>query len=298
MMKEAFFPSFVSPGREVAWEGQTVNPEVQVTVVIGKVKSIDENGDNSKITVSSAPAKFDFHGLTNTSETIVKVLKEAQERDHTLVVRFEKKRRAKIDPTKTIAELAPTMDLGRQNVINTCVGVYNVNTEQWILSDEAQTSPNDDPTSILLGIQKAQVSTDGFFDAPVDEAPVQRVPRSQANDRANHLLSMFVFLKEKVAEQGFELDDTKVRFFSKNLLNLVDTLQMSLFGLNAPNYTDYSHTRARFLLFSYVDANPITEVTLTNKEAYTEWNKAFISYNRELWAWAIKDSQPTEGGEE
>lgn len=289
-LKEWRVGQFTGLGREVDHEGGKVRPEVAVSIASGKVSNIDlKNADNANITFNVTGAKYGYGGFINTSDPVFNLLKQAHENDTVICVRFEKKRKKNVSPITPIEELTKDMSTAKDNISRVIAGAYNVNTNSWILTRDAQSNPMEDPSEIAVELQKIQYDTSSFFAKPT--AKVQ----GQADDKANILVSMYFFIREREAKHGFELNEDQRRKLSLMLLAAADRLQTTVYNLDAPNYRDYSHTRARYILFSYEEINPLNLEAIKN---FKVWAQSFVEQNVDMWRWAIASSDDGSASDE
>lgn len=281
-LREKWIKGFVSLGPEIEHNGQKVRPNTTTSVVIGKVVRLDEAGKNNlKATIKVPTAKYDFSGFLNDNTPVSNLLKQAKEKDVPICVRIERKRKKNADPTADIADLTKTPELGRENVIWIVAGVFNFSTSEWILTDDAISNPEEDPDYVMKEIKSASYSTSGFFQSDA--------PRLQTTDKdwkANHLISMFAYASEHNLENEIGLNTEQLKILAIYMLKAVDQLQMKAKGIEAPNYNDYSHTKARGMLFSWMRLNPLSKDIMTQKGAFSQWISKFLEENLEIWNWA------------
>lgn len=280
--------SFISQGKPVEWEGQTVHPEVSVTIASVTIKDIKKGDKNSwAVDFHADGAKYGINGYINGDEPVAKILEKAQEENETIVVRLEKKRKKNIDPTATMADLTPTMDVARGNVVKITCGVYDFKNEKWILTREAETDPANDPEGTLNTINSVNVSVDDFFNNPTSTsvaAPPTFSGNKEIENKENAIVSMFVFLSEAEIEHDFTIPPKEKRKMAIDLVKAASQIQMNVFNLEAPSYSSYSHTRARFILFKFIEVKyPI------NEESIKDWKnlvRSVIKSGSALWSWA------------
>lgn len=281
-LREKWIKGFVSLGPEIEHNGQKVRPNTTTSVVIGKVVRLDEAGKNNlKATIKVPTAKYDFSGFLNDNTPVSNLLKQAKEKDVPICVRIERKRKKNADPTADIADLTKTPELGRENVIWIVAGVFNFSTSEWILTDDAISNPEEDPDYVMKEIKSASYSTSGFFQSDA--------PRLQTTDKdwkANHLISMFAYASEHNLENEIGLNTEQLKILAIYMLKAVDQLQMKAKGVEVPNYNDYSHTKARGMLFSWMRLNPLSKEIMTQKGAFNQWISRFLEENLEIWNWA------------
>ena len=282
-LKEKWINDFTSLGAEVEVGGEKVRPDTKTSIAIGKIFSMEEVGRNNLKAVLKVPgAKYDFSGFMNNNNPVEELLNQAKELDAPIAVRFEKKRKKDVDPKATITELTVDSATARDNIVNIVAGVYNYSTKEWILTDDAVSNPAEDPAHVIQELEAASYSTANFFDS---ERP-KRIVTTDKDQKVNHLISMYNFAAEHNLEHEIGLKDEFLRILAGLMLKACDQLQMKMKNLDAPNYSDYSHTKARGMLFSWMRVNPLTQETITKKGAFNEWINQFLTENQELYEWA------------
>ena len=282
-LKEKWINDFTSLGAEVEVGGEKVRPDTKTSIAIGKIFSMEEVGRNNLKAVLKVPgAKYDFSGFMNDNNPVADLLKQAKELDAPIAVRFEKKRKKDVDPKATITELTVDSATARDNIVNIVAGVYNYSTKEWILTDDAVSNPAEDPAHVVQELEAASYSTANFFDS---DKP-KRIVTTDKDQKVNHLISMYNFAAEHNLEHEIGLKDEFLRILAGLMLKACDQLQMKMKNLDAPNYSDYSHTKARGMLFSWMRVNPLTQETITKKGAFNEWINQFLTENQELYEWA------------
>ena len=282
-LKEKWINDFTSLGAEVEVGGEKVRPDTRTSIAIGKVFSIEEVGRNNfKVVLKVTGAKYDFSGFMNNNNPVEELLKQAKELDAPIAVRFEKKRKKDADPKATMTELTVDSATARDNIVNIVAGVYNYSTKEWILTDDAVSNPAEDPAHVIQELEAASYSTANFFES---DKP-KRIVTTDKDQKVNHLISMYNFAAEHNLENEIGLKDEFLRILAGLMLKACDQLQMKMKNLDAPNYSDYSHTKARGMLFSWMRVNPLTQETITKKGAFNEWINKFLTENQELYEWA------------
>lgn len=285
-LKEMMVGAFTGLGAEVDWNDSKVRPEVAVSVAIGVVEEFRDTGkDLARVRMEVAGAKYSYDGYIRTDEVVAKLIQKAMEDKTPIALRFEKKRKKDVDPTLPIAEISATVDIARENIIKVVVGAYNVNSEEWVLTGEAQTDVNEDPSFVVAKIKSAvNQDVSDFF------AASKKKLQHYGDDKANHLISMYYAVREKEAESDGELSlNMKQRvFLAEALLSAVDKLQMIVYNSDEPNYRDYSHTRARFMLFQWLNLNPLTKDAI---KGLNEFLSQFINENAQIWKWALSKTE-------
>lgn len=287
-LKEKWINGFVSLGPEIEHEGKKIRPNTTTSIAIGKVSALEPSGKNNLKCIVKVPgAKFDFNGFLNDNTPVANLLKEAKEKELTVCARFERKRKKNADPTKDISELTSSMDVARDNVVWITAGVFNFGTEEWILTDDAVSNPDEDPDNVLPEIKSASYSTEGFFES-------NNTPKLQTSDldwKANHLLSMHSYATEHNIDNSIGLKANEIKVLAIYMLRAVDQLQMKVKNIPGPNYNDYSHTKARGVIFSWMRQNPLSREIMDEQGGFTKWITRFLEESIALWAWANEEAQ-------
>lgn len=290
--KQSLIGEFNGPGRLKKLDsGQEVRPDVKVALGAGIIKEIKETDSNIQVIMNVEGAKWPYSGFINKVDPIVEVIRKAHELGAVVIMRFERKRNSKADPLASIDDLTASMDIAKENIVKMASGIYDINGEKWLLSGEAEVNPAEDPAWVSSKINSLiydSVAIEGFFDAPTVSKPNVN---PYVNDRANALLTMYYFVKELEVKYDFELKDSGRRQIAENLLMLTDLLQVGVFSMNGPNHKDYSHTKARFMLFKWEEFNNLTADEIKN---LNNWGQAFLKESIEIWKWTLQSSTPKE----
>ena len=250
-----------------------IGAEVKVTLTSG-VPEIDvkKGSDNATVTIVPTGFKHGHKGSLSISDPVYPIFAEAAETETPILIRYEKRRKKDVDPSIPIDELCKTQSDGLKNVFNVIAGVYDVNNNRWLLVKGASTQPSDDPEEVAIRIS-----------SPTP----QRYPKKINNeDKANVLLNLYILVKDCEIKYEYNLEEDKKRKLATKLLEMADEIQMRIYELPEPDYTAYSHVKARYLLYSYVEKiDPLTRENLSNFKA---WRDKVIEDSISLWTWALK----------
>lgn len=286
-IREKWLSDFVSLGPAIVVDGETIRPETKTSIAIGKVSQIKTVGDNNlRVIVKPAGAKYDFSGFVNENTPVAKLLQQAKEKDVPVCVRFDKKRKKGINPKTPIDELIVDASTARDNIVNVIAGVYNFNNEDWILTNDAISNPDDDPDYVSSELSKATYNITGFFQP--EKTHYSNTPIDN-NWKANHLISMYNYGSEHNFDNNIELDTNALKLLASYMLKACDQLQMRANNLDTPNYSDYSHTKARSMLFSWMKVNPLSKDIMSTKSGFNNWITSFLEENLAIWEWAKKE---------
>lgn len=281
---------FVALGPEVDFNNKKIRPEVKVAIAAGHIKELKESNGMYNVIFVIEGAKYDMSGYIGVQEPAAKIMEKAFEEKIAVVLRFEKKRKKKVAADLPIEPLCATLDIARENIIKTTVGIFDYNSKSWVLSREALSNPEEDDSSIMNSIESAAVDVEGFFNsAPVPGAAPIVNSNKEEESRENALMSMYFFVNEQINEKGLTLDNPKRRELAINLLKVANLLQMRMFNLEAPVYSAYSHTRARFLVFKWAEVMiPLTQEHVDN---IGPWGANLIKTGQSLWSWCREESK-------
>lgn len=285
-LKEKWIKEFISLGPVVEVNGEKLRPNTRTNIAIGKITALqDASGkDNLKAVMKVTGAKYDFSGFINANTPVADLLKQAQEKDAPVCVRFERKRKKEADPHADIMELTKDTSIAQKNVVWVVSGIFNYNTNEWILTDSAVSNPNEDPEYVLQEIKAASYSTENFF-----EGNAPKLKTSDLEWKANHLMSMFTYACEHNKEFEVGLSDEEIKVLAKFMLKSSDLIQMKIKNIREPNYNDYSHTKARGILFSWMRVNPLTREIFDSKPELKKWLNRSLEENKSLVDWAYKE---------
>ena len=291
-IQEKWINDFTSLGREVPTENGVVRPETRTSIAIGRVLQLNEAGKNNlKLTVKVPGAKFDFSGFLNDNSPVAELLKEAKEKDLPIAARFEKKRKKDVDPSTPIADLTVDAFTAKENIVNIVAGIYNFNNSTWLLTEDAVSNPDEDPEYVSTALTSAAYSTENFFSSPSVTTTAPKISTTDADWKANHLISMYNFGAEHNFENEIGLEPKAIKVLATYMLRACDQLQMKIYQIQTPNYIDYSHTKARGMLFSWMKINPLSKEIMSRKGGFNEWITKFLDESTELWEWAKDEAE-------
>lgn len=287
-LKEKWLKEFISLGAEVEHKGKKVRPNTRTSVVIGKVDRVDEAGKNNlKATVKVPGAKFPFAGFLNDNTPVANLIKEAKEKDVPVCARFERKRKKDVDPNVDIMEITKTSDIARDNIIWILAGVFNFGNSEWILTDDAVSNPEEDPDFVLTEIKQSSYSTSGFFESESDTPSIKSTDKDW---KVNHLVSMYTYGSEHNLDNEIGLKPAELKILSTYMLKACDELQMKAKDIEVVNYNDYSHTKARGMLFSWMRINPLSREIMSAKGGFNGWITRFLEESLAIWSWAVEEA--------
>lgn len=281
---------FIAKGQEVDFNGGKIRPGVKVSVAAAMVKSIDENNGNANVVFSVEGAKYTLSGYVNTQETAFKIIEEAYEKKVPVAVRLERKRKKHVAPDRDINEITVDMNIARENITKTFVGVYDYHTEKWILTREAQSNPDEDDPSILSGLNSVNVNIDNFFSNPAqpNNGPIVSNANKELENKENALMNMYFFVIEQAREQKVKLDNPTAKAMAVKLLEIANYLQVQMFELEAPVYSAYSHTRARYVVFKVVEV--FAKINDNTIKDLNSWSKKVAVGSKQIWEWSRNES--------
>lgn len=247
-----------------------------------------KNPDVSNLKIAIPGLEYPFSGYFAVASKIGKALQHFADEDKMITVIFEQKKKNKLpedEANKDITELRDTPEHAKKTTVKTVAGIYDYNKNTWIFTDEASFNGKDIPSDWTNElIQKSQ---DVNFDlgdlAPTEDIPKPNVPQSV--DKQSFLINYYMFVKDMETKYGYELTDERRKLISRKLLKIADGFQQKMTGLPVPNYKDYSHTRARQLVFQVTERFIILDEKVQTDEGLQEIVKGIISYGLNLLAW-------------
>lgn len=282
-LREKWINDFTSLGKPVKVDGEILRPNTRTSIAIGKVARLDEAGKNNfKAVIKVAGAKYDFSGFLNDNNPVADLLKQAKDNDYTIAVRFEKKRKKNADPKASIEDLTKDAATAKDNIVNIVAGVYNYSNSEWILTDDAVSNPAEDPEYVKSELEKASYNTTNFFES----GQAKKISKTDKDWKMNHLISMYTYASEHNLDNEIGLETKALMLLAKFMLQACDQLQMKMYNLTEPNYNDYSHTKVRGMLFSWMRVNPLSKEIMTAKGGFSEWLNKFMEENTAIYEWA------------
>lgn len=261
--------------------------EVYVTLASG-VPSVSTVGKSNLITVQPSNAKLPIKGYSLKNGNLEKIIMKAAEDGSQLLMRFEKQRKRGVDNSIPMSELTPDMATARKNVVNSCVGVYDINNKKWII-EGGYSDPNSDGEEAgkfinwICSGAKEEVNLDEFFEKK--EAPKATAPNPTTFDKQQAVLSIYFWLMSCEEKYKFTLKEEGRRSLTVKLLKLTDKLYELLkdTDINHINYGEYTNTRSRFALFKYgEEVNPLNEEAI---KQINNWASQCYNYYMDLLQW-------------
>lgn len=273
-----------------------VSPDKTTTVeMVSAVPVVEDNSKKQSVKVNGTAdgAEFGYYGYINKDfdSSIYNILKEAEERDKNVLMRFERRRKEGYD--REIEELTENMNTGRESLFRVLAAIYNPKNNTWIKSQNITTIPENDPpeveewiTSWVLPLGE-QISPEEFFEA---EKIINKNTKKKNNNKyfnfneEQALVTFYCFLIEQEKENDVHLTVEQRKKLSEILLKGANAIQKKFVGF--VDTDDYSHSRARYIIMTLASAaHPLSEETL-NEPA--KWFKSILEDAEELTNWLIE----------
>lgn len=267
------------------------NGEISTYFVCGKPELIATKNPKSfmvkiEINLTDKP----FSGYLFSDSVLYQLIQKAIETDSYVLLRFEKVRKKNVDINIPILNLCKDLNIAKENINKYVAGIYDFNFNKWVLNDNALGKVEDDDESVKALIEKARsgmtqenVNTELFFNT-VSNEPAEVKPVTPKNfDKQNALITFYFFIIDCEKKYNYTLDDKQRKVLAKKILDVADNIQKLILNSNQINYKDYSHTRARFLIFSFEEKiRNLTEQELHNIK---DWQLACYNTSKDLIAW-------------
>lgn len=287
---------FIGKGQPIKIEGEEdFRPEVDVSIASLRISDITEKNGMKQVSGTADDSEFSHSGFISPSTAVYQILEKGYEAEKVMLIRFEKIRKKNVDPKLPILEISSDMNKARKNITKIVSGVYDFNNKKWILTDEAQSNPDEDPENINIGIENLAIDTSSFFNSPAPvSAPIgggSFVPsqNKEEESKTNALVSLYFFIVEQEKEHDFKIPHGDRLTLAKLLLDLADGIQTEVFELETPVYSAYSHTRARFMLFQLIEnLIPLNQESVKN---LPDFSAKIRGTGIELWNWAKHESE-------
>lgn len=260
-------------------KGEVIVEFVSAVPVVTEVKK------SYKVDMKPEHLEFGLTGYVFAESELGKVFKKAAEDGIVILARFEKSRKKDIDINIPITELTKDLKTARDSISKSFTGIYNENEHKWVMQSGAFQPSMDTPemqecVENVLVNNHPRIDVDSFFDEP--KAPTIK---PDTFDKSQVLATLYYTLIDYENKSDFELTEEQRRAVTVKLLKLCDEIQKVILESDQVDYRDYSHVRARFLVFSYAEkVEPITQETLqdingwltrclTKSKYIVEWTK-------------------------
>lgn len=231
---------------------------------VSAVPTITPTGKSYKVEMKPEHLKFGVSGYVPAESELGEIFRRASETKTVILARFEKHRKKGVDVNIPIEELTADMNTARENINKSFCGVYNKNTKKWDMMG-GDYSPENDTEEMIKCVESLtrefeKLDVDGFFEEK--KAPTIK---SDNFDRSQVVMTLYYTLIDYENKNGFELTEEHRRAVTTKLLKLCDEIQKAILKSDQVDYRDYSHVRARFLVFSYAEkVEPITPEVINN----------------------------------
>lgn len=275
------------------------NTYVDLVCAIPEIQE-NKNSKSALVVGQAENTKYNSKGYVQkeNSNGIYEILKKAEEEQKYVLMRFERQRKDTADQEMDIEDLYLSfgpdrkIDAGREFTYRVLTGIYDFNKMDWILTNP-QSDPKQDPPEVEEWIKNNvignQVTPDEFFETRQDTSSNENyeslMPKSNEFSKRQHLITFYYFLDKIVKDENLKLTDDDVRNLSRVLLNLSNRVQFMLVDTQEPNYSDYSHSVARQIIFNSVEIRHKITDKLVNKADINEWANAILKDASNLTNW-------------
>lgn len=130
---------------------------------------------------------------------------------------------------------------------------------------------------LIEGSDGDALATFSISDAPVATAIVKKGDF----DSASQLLTMYFSTKSMLEKRNVQASEEMVQKISKDLLKVADALQLEFTENKAVNRGDYTHAKARYVLFSIEQYDlPICVQCIEDQNIYNIWITNLFNYGK------------------
>ena len=150
---------FVTTGTDVNGD----KSEVYVYIVAGHPKIIEGKKGSKKIEIEVDDLDYPFNGFINTRSSVLSIVEESIKREEMICLRFEQQRKKDVDTRIPIKELRVNSEVARKKTIKKTVGIYDHKNQNFILTKEAQTNPENDSDHVKSQLNSFYFDVDSFF---------------------------------------------------------------------------------------------------------------------------------------
>lgn len=293
---KSWLPRFVAESPN-SFRNKTGRTSVEISCGVPK---LEQKGGESYLVSSlmendKYPKSGYFHAQHQ--QEVLEILKAAEEKDIPVVMRFEREYR---EDSPEDAKIEDYQDGGRyykertRHIAKVLAAIYNPAKKEW-LRLQIISEPEDDPPEVaeflnrvLEGDQSVDINEDDFLATPkVKENFQPALPRSWEMDKIYVIHALYFFVKLIEKRYEYELSEEQRRKLTLGLLNLSNAIQQMLVpNLISPNYRDYSHTKARHILFNSEEfVHPLTEDETKDIKG---WVKKVFETSKDLVEWSLE----------
>lgn len=240
------------------------------------IASVKNNSAKIEIDLENDKISGRMGGYCFVDSPVYTIVEQAIEKKQPLLMRFEKVRKEGVDKNIPMSELTKDMDTARKNINRRCAGVYNFNSNEWVLNPDS--IPTDKDTEEMKAFPKktlvVEQDTSNFFKNKRPATPINF-------DKQVDITATYFFISEQLKD--LHLEEKQLRFVTKKLLAVTDHIQMLILGVKTIDYKSYSRTRARNFVYHYAECvSPLTEDTLQNM---SDWQNGCYLWAKDLLKW-------------
>lgn len=259
--------------------------DTKISIACG-IPEVSVKGSSYLVSIFPERAEYGVKGYYHESAKFAKLIQKASDEKQEIMILTEKHRKKGVSNETPIETLTENMKEARNSIVHACVGVYDFNNSKWIL-DGNRTDPENYPGEVQQAIAQAKsaevIDEEAFFQPPT---PKLFIPNPAGWDEQQQMLTMYFFVTDCEKKYDYQLSEQHRKEFAKKALQVADEFQKLMKETNIVDYKDYSHTRARFLLFSCeqnlvpFDGEAVKDVQKWCREIYKR-GKSLIEWIKE-----------------
>lgn len=267
-LKEGWWSHVVNTGPEA-------KGEVVLSMAVGAI-TIEMASNQKAFNVKIKPenAQHPITGYIGVTSDLGKIVNESIEKNMPLLFRFEQQRKKDIDVSTPIMELKPDMATANKNTIKVLVGVYNFNSDSWILSNEASAKPENDPDDAKMFVKgRLGIDTSSLFEAP------KEIVKTATYDKTKRLLEIYFFLKEQEIRLNIKLSNKDRMKLSTGIIKVIERTQMISTQSDGINYESETFSDSRDVVFNIIKLfAPIKEEYVNDSK---QWLTQILTFSSE-----------------
>lgn len=265
-------------------------------------ESQTKNTDVKRVTIHPEGATHKISATIGVKSNSYKLIEAAANNKERIIIRVQQKLKGSLTVDDLPVPFAPyetedgkkqkgvSTDLGLANeyTIRGLVGVYNMNTKEWILENENAVPPSDDSeiiTSFLSRCIDYSISPDDFFHKEPEMNNVKQTPNVSMNlwqEAERHVLTFYWHLiseKEKRDDMN-EVSAQVISDVAVRLLRVADEIQKYWLETDVVNHKGFAHTTARKIVFETINLIPLTNESVKDLDKWQ--NRLYLTGRKSI----------------
>lgn len=286
--------------------------EVKVVTGLGMIsnKKKSDAGKAYNVIFDVDNTQYSSSGWIPSDSGLMDTINEHEENDEPLYFRIETVRKRGVDRHTPITDLTKK-GVANENVFKSLVGIKVNEEDEWSLTTQAKTRPDEDPKSYDGGnandyskeeldklkkptSNNSYSSNNNSFEAPPFKTHNNDGSVNLGSFAVGTPMSMFSYVTDYFRAKDEEITAKEAKTLAQILLQISNNAQVKMYDgeIDSPDLTAGSHTRARAVMYEVIRfSHPLTKDLVENKELRKTWSKEVLVETLQMWKWSVAVSE-------